>query len=209
MRRESLIVRPLRRATEAVNHVRSSSGMPTNTAHPPGLAAATREPVRSGDVRSDPRYIQGSDAIRSELAVPLIFNGQVIGVLDIQSAQLDYFSPELQEIIYRALEREPARRYSKASDFARDLENPGQVTVLNRAELTTWSWHRQPLPKRIAFYGAVAAIPVAIFGFGGIHEIPWGEISAGSELVTLPIIALVLIFQRLIVQGLTAGALKG
>lgn len=52
-------------------------------------------------------------------------------------------------------------------------------------------------------------IPVAIFGFGGIHEIPWGEISAGSELVTLPIIVLVLIFQRLIVQGLTAGALKG
>ena len=52
-------------------------------------------------------------------------------------------------------------------------------------------------------------IPVAIFGFGGIHEIPWGEISAGSEMVTLPIIALVLIFQRRIVQGLTAGALKG
>jgi serine/threonine protein kinase len=73
-------------------------------------------------------------------------------------------SPELQEIIYRALEREPARRYSKASDFARDLENPGQVTVLNRAELTTWSWDRQPLPKRIAFYGAVAAVPVVIFG---------------------------------------------
>jgi ABC-type glycerol-3-phosphate transport system permease component len=52
-------------------------------------------------------------------------------------------------------------------------------------------------------------IPVAIYGFGGIHEIPWGEIAAGSEMVTLPIIALVLIFQRRIVQGLTAGSLKG
>jgi len=39
--------------------------------------------------------------------------------------------------------------------------------------------------------------------------VPWGEISAGSELVTLPIIALVLIFQRRLVQGLTAGASKG
>jgi multiple sugar transport system permease protein len=52
-------------------------------------------------------------------------------------------------------------------------------------------------------------IPVAIFNFAGVHEVPWGEISAGSEVVTLPIIALVLIFQRRIVQGLTAGALKG
>jgi multiple sugar transport system permease protein len=52
-------------------------------------------------------------------------------------------------------------------------------------------------------------IPVAIYDFNGVHEIPWGEISAGSEMVTLPIIALVLIFQRRIVQGLTAGSLKG
>jgi multiple sugar transport system permease protein len=52
-------------------------------------------------------------------------------------------------------------------------------------------------------------VPVAIYYFGGIHEIPWGEISAASEIVSLPIIALVLIFQRRIVQGLTAGSLKG
>jgi multiple sugar transport system permease protein len=52
-------------------------------------------------------------------------------------------------------------------------------------------------------------IPVAIFNFGGLHEVPWGDISAASEIVSLPIIALVLIFQRRIVQGLTAGSLKG
>jgi multiple sugar transport system permease protein len=39
--------------------------------------------------------------------------------------------------------------------------------------------------------------------------VPWGEISAAAEMVTLPIIVLVLIFQRRIVQGLTAGSLKG
>ena len=52
-------------------------------------------------------------------------------------------------------------------------------------------------------------VPVAIQAFNGDHAVPWGEILAGSELVTLPIIALVLIFQRNIVQGLTAGASKG
>src|ERR1700730_3753354 len=91
-----------------------------------GAAAATREPVRSGDVRSDPRYIQGSDAIRSELAVPLIFKGQVIGLLDIQSAKLDYFSPEQQEIMVLLASRlavamENARLFARARTQAETL----------------------------------------------------------------------------------------
>jgi multiple sugar transport system permease protein len=56
---------------------------------------------------------------------------------------------------------------------------------------------------------SMQTIPVAIFNFGGLHQVPWGDISAASEVVSLPIIALVLIFQRRIVQGLTAGSLKG
>lgn len=55
----------------------------------------------------------------------------------------------------------------------------------------------------------IRTVPVAIYYFGGLHDTPWGEISAASEIVSLPIIALVLIFQRRIVQGLTAGSLKG
>jgi ABC-type glycerol-3-phosphate transport system permease component len=52
-------------------------------------------------------------------------------------------------------------------------------------------------------------VPVAITYFAGVHDYPWGEITAASTVVSLPIIALVLIFQRRIVQGLTAGSLKG
>ncbi len=52
-------------------------------------------------------------------------------------------------------------------------------------------------------------IPVAIALFPGLHEIPWGEIAAASVVVTLPIVALALVFQRRIVEGLTAGAVKG
>ncbi len=52
-------------------------------------------------------------------------------------------------------------------------------------------------------------VPVAMYFFGGIHNVPWGELTAASEVTSLPIVALVLIFQRLIVQGLTAGSLKG
>jgi len=52
-------------------------------------------------------------------------------------------------------------------------------------------------------------IPVGIALFPGIHEIPWAEIAAASIIVTVPLILIVLIFQRRILAGLTAGAVKG
>ena len=54
-------------------------------------------------------------------------------------------------------------------------------------------------------------VPVAIALISGRSEfeIPWGNIMAASVIVTLPLVALVLIFQRKIVSGLTAGAVKG
>jgi trehalose/maltose transport system permease protein len=54
-------------------------------------------------------------------------------------------------------------------------------------------------------------VPVAIGMLQGSsqYELPWGTIMASSVIVTLPIVALVLIFQRRIVSGLTHGAVKG
>ena len=54
-------------------------------------------------------------------------------------------------------------------------------------------------------------VPVAIALISGAssHELPWGNIMAASVIVTVPLLVLVLIFQRRIVSGLTAGAVKG
>jgi multiple sugar transport system permease protein len=52
-------------------------------------------------------------------------------------------------------------------------------------------------------------VPVAITLFSGEHTEPWGEIAAASVVATVPLVAATLIFQRRIVAGLTAGALKG
>jgi trehalose/maltose transport system permease protein len=56
-------------------------------------------------------------------------------------------------------------------------------------------------------------VPVAIFNFstttGGGFEIPWGPMMAATVVVTIPLIVLTLIFQRRILAGLTAGAVKG
>ena len=58
---------------------------------------------------------------------------------------------------------------------------------------------------------AKKTIPVATAQLGGatLFEIPYGPIAAATVLGTLPLVILVLIFQRQIVQGLTAGAVKG
>jgi trehalose/maltose transport system permease protein len=57
----------------------------------------------------------------------------------------------------------------------------------------------------------VRTVPVAIalLSGGSSQELPWGPIMAASVVVTVPVILLVLVFQRKIVAGLTAGALKG
>ena len=52
-------------------------------------------------------------------------------------------------------------------------------------------------------------LPVGIALFPGEYTMPWGEIAAASTIATLPLIALTLIFQRRIVRGLSAGAVKG
>ena len=54
-------------------------------------------------------------------------------------------------------------------------------------------------------------MPVAIALMSGAseYELPWGRIMAASVVVTAPLIALVLLFQRRIVSGLAAGSVKG
>ena len=73
-------------------------------------------------------------------------------------------SPQLQEIIYRAMERNPANRYASAREFARDLRNPDQVGVAERPELRDWKRRRTPWVRQVLFYVMLAMIPVVIFG---------------------------------------------
>ena len=73
-------------------------------------------------------------------------------------------SPALQEVIYRALEREPANRYSTASEFEWDLEHLDQVGIEDRTELHNWKKRKTPLVRQILFYVAMALIPIVILG---------------------------------------------
>ena len=73
-------------------------------------------------------------------------------------------SPELQEVIYRALEREPKNRYAHAREMAWDLEHLDQVGAADRPELKEWKRRRAQWPRRVAYYAMLALIPVVVFG---------------------------------------------
>jgi serine/threonine-protein kinase len=72
-------------------------------------------------------------------------------------------TPQLQEVIYRAMRRDPLTRYRTASEFAYDLEHPDQVKVSNRPELHNWDWRKRPFLKSVALYAGLALIPVSVF----------------------------------------------
>jgi serine/threonine-protein kinase len=71
-------------------------------------------------------------------------------------------SPQLQEVLYRALERDPANRYARAEEFARDLQHLEQVGVADRAELRDWQKRKSQTSRKILYFGGLILIPVVI-----------------------------------------------
>jgi eukaryotic-like serine/threonine-protein kinase len=72
-------------------------------------------------------------------------------------------TPQLQEILYRALEREPKNRYHSAREFAHDLEHQEEVGVAARTEEAKWQKRQSPGRRRLLMFAMLAMLPVAIF----------------------------------------------
>jgi sigma-B regulation protein RsbU (phosphoserine phosphatase) len=64
-----------------------------------GAAAESRETVRVLNTAEDPRYIASHPEIRSEMAVPLIAQDRVVGVLDVESERIGYFTEDHQRTL--------------------------------------------------------------------------------------------------------------
>ncbi len=91
-----------------------------------GTAVSTGQPVRVSDTSQDPRYINAIESVKSELAVPLLFRGKCVGVLDIQSRHLNYFTKDEQRIVTLLASRlviaiENARLFQKVRTQAETL----------------------------------------------------------------------------------------
>jgi sigma-B regulation protein RsbU (phosphoserine phosphatase) len=92
-----------------------------------GAAAASRQPILVPDVRSDPRYLTALDAVQSELAVPMLARGKLVGVIDLQSTRLNAYREQdrslLQLIATRvAVSIDNARLYRRVDRQNRTLK---------------------------------------------------------------------------------------
>jgi sigma-B regulation protein RsbU (phosphoserine phosphatase) len=92
-----------------------------------GYAAQHKQAVLVRDVKKDPRYIDTNPETRSELAVPLIYNGNVIGVLDLEHTKRGFFTEDHQRTITTlaaqiAIAIENARLYEQIARQERRLE---------------------------------------------------------------------------------------
>jgi phosphoserine phosphatase RsbU/P len=88
-----------------------------------GAAAESREPVLVDDVRSDPRYLNALDAVRSELAVPMIARGKLVGILDVQSTRVHAYSDQDRSLL-RLIAARVASSIDNASLYRRvDRQN--------------------------------------------------------------------------------------
>jgi trehalose/maltose transport system permease protein len=89
------------------------------------------------------------------------------------------------------------------------LTAPGLVTTGLLAFIAAWNEFLYALTFTVD--ATARTVPVAIASFTGEQEfeIPWADIMAAAVVVTVPLVILVLVFQQRLVEGLTAGAVKG
>jgi sigma-B regulation protein RsbU (phosphoserine phosphatase) len=110
-----------------------------------GRAAQNREAVLVNDVRQENDYIDILPNVRSELAIPLIVKNRVIGVIDIEAPQANYFNPEHKRLLTLIASRmaigiENARLYTRTNRQARTLMLLNEISrdltsILNLDEL--------------------------------------------------------------------------
>jgi sigma-B regulation protein RsbU (phosphoserine phosphatase) len=131
------------RTFNSVISIKQDERMPEKTTVPfgqgiVGAAAESRQTVVVPDVRRDPRYIPTNPETRSEMAVPLIYRDRVIGVVDLESPRLAYFSDEHVRIFSTlapqiAIAIENARLYERVvrseARLERDLERAREIQL--------------------------------------------------------------------------------
>ncbi|HSR72713.1 MAG TPA: carbohydrate ABC transporter permease [Kiloniellales bacterium] len=88
------------------------------------------------------------------------------------------------------------------------LVRPGMVTAGLLAFIAAWNEFLFALTFTLTNDARTVPVAIALISGASQYELPWGRIMAASVIVTLPIVALAVAFQRRIVSGLTAGALK-
>jgi multiple sugar transport system permease protein len=120
---------------------------------------------------------------------------------------LTVFIREIPEELEAAAQVDGCTRLGALLRVILPLASPGLFTASILCFI--YAWNEFFLALLILTDPAKQTMPVGIALFQGEYTVPWGEIAAASFITTAPLVLLVLFFQRRIVSGLSAGAVKG
>ena len=122
---------------------------------------------------------------------------------------LTTFMRELPKELEEAAIVDGATPFQTVTQVFMPLMGPALATTGLLAFITAWNEFLFALTFTLTNEMRTVPVAIALITGGSQFESPWGNIMAASVIVTAPLIVLVLIFQRKIVSGLTAGAVKG
>ncbi len=122
---------------------------------------------------------------------------------------LTTFMRELPKELEEAAIVDGAKPYTIVTKVFMPLMGPALATTGLLAFIAAWNEFLFALTFTLSAEERTVPVAIALISGASSYELPWGNIMAASVIVTVPLIVLVLIFQRRIVSGLTAGAVKG
>ena len=122
---------------------------------------------------------------------------------------LTTFMRELPKELEEAAIVDGATPFTIVTQVFMPLMGPALVTTGLLAFIAAWNEFLFALTFTLSSEMRTVPVAIALTSGASAHELPWGNIMAASVIVTVPLIILVLIFQKRIVSGLTAGAVKG
>ncbi len=130
-----------------------------------GIAALDRMPVLVPDVRRDPRYVSENPETRSELAVPLLYKGRMIGVIDLEHTRVNYFNEDHQRTLTTlaaqvAVSIVNARLYQRIHEEEQRMER--DLTMAREVQLRLL-----PASPPVPLYAEIAASFEAARSIGG------------------------------------------
>ena len=122
---------------------------------------------------------------------------------------LTTFMRELPKELEEAAIVDGAKPLTIVTKVFMPLMGPALATTGLLAFIAAWNEFLFALTFTLSSEMRTVPVAIALISGASSFELPWGNIMAASVIVTMPLIVLVLIFQRRIVSGLTAGAVKG
>lgn len=138
----------------------------------------------------------------------LVFSNMIL-TLPFTVWVLTAFMRELPEEIEEAAIMDGATPWVIVTRIFLPLMAPALVATGLLAFIAAWNEFLFALSFTLSNTQRTVPVAIALITGASQYELPWGNIMAASAIVTIPLIALVLVFQRRLVAGLTAGAVKG